>query len=167
MKKVSFKGLLLVSSILIFTSCEIGLGGAVDTEPPSVKIVAPEADARVRETFTMSGNWNDDMSIGSIDVSFRDVNDPSKIYKDFKAEIKRDSDQKGSWTCSVNPTAAKIPDGTYVATVNAHDNSDHHSSATTTFSIDNTAPLVVLDSPNTTDINNPNAFIWSNFYCNW
>ena len=158
MKKVSFKGLLLVSSILIFTSCEIGLGGAVDTEPPSVKIVAPEADARVRETFTMSGNWNDDMSIGSIDVSFRDVNDPSKIYKDFKAEIKRDSDQKGSWTCSVNPTAAKIPDGTYVATVNAHDNSDHHSSATTTFSIDNTAPLVVLDSPNTTDINNPNAF---------
>ena len=84
MKKVSFKGLLLVSSILIFTSCEIGLGGAVDTEPPSVKIVAPEADARVRETFTMSGNWNDDMSIGSIDVSFRDVNDPSKIYKDFK-----------------------------------------------------------------------------------
>ncbi len=143
----------------MFSSCEIGLGSAVDTEPPSVSLTQPTADSIVREAFVLTGAWSDDLSIGSVSIQFRDVNDASIIYGPFEATTENGEEEtSGTWTCSINPSEYGIPDGTYVATATAYDEAEHSSETSTTFSIDNTPPLIVLESPSTTSISKPNSY---------
>ena len=73
MKKLrSFKGFttIAVSSFLLlsslFTSCEIGLGSAVDTQSPQLSVTSPKVDSVIRDKFAIKGNWEDDGSIKNI-----------------------------------------------------------------------------------------------------
>ena len=69
MKKLAEKllkfgfGLFAAGMILTNTSCEIGLGEAVDIRPPVIEINYPPKGAIIRNTFNMSGNANDDTGI--------------------------------------------------------------------------------------------------------
>ena len=56
----------LFSIVLIYSSCEIGLGSAVDTEVPTVEITNPPVDSIVRGSLGISGSWSDDGEISSI-----------------------------------------------------------------------------------------------------
>ena len=152
---LSFFGLV---SIFILSNCQIGLGEAVDVQPPTIFLTSPQADALVRDTFVIEGTYSDDLSVGEISITLKEVY-TNVEYKQINAVIKPDSDgTKGTWTCSINPKELGIIDGTYVATVSAMDTYLHTGKATQTFSIDNTAPLIVLTSPSSKTIDNPTSY---------
>lgn len=150
----------LVSALLIFSSCKIGLGEAVDTFPPTVTVTTPEADAQVRDTFTMGGAWSDDLSVSKIQVVLTNLTTEAE-YGPFTASKAGSKDTEGTWSCSISPVkdgSTVIPDGVYTATITAYDSYEQTGTATQTFSIDNTAPVVVLSSPSTIDIANPTSY---------
>jgi hypothetical protein len=63
----------------LFSSCDIGigLGAAVDTEPPTLEITNPPTSAIIRDTFVITGTWTDDGSIKDVIVDLRNTSDSS------------------------------------------------------------------------------------------
>ena len=57
-------------AVLLFSviSCEIGLGSAVDTQPPSVSISYPPSLSVIRDEFLFAGTWSDDQKVEDIFV---------------------------------------------------------------------------------------------------
>lgn len=147
-------------SIFILSNCQIGLGAAVDVQPPTVSLTSPQADALVRDVFIIEGTYEDDLSVSEVLVSLKEVTTEVE-HKELKAVVTPASENeltKGTWSCSINPKELGIVDGTYVATVTAMDTYLHTGTATQTFSIDNTAPLIVLTSPSSTTLDNPTSY---------
>ena len=147
-------------SIVILSNCQIGLGEAVDVQPPTIFLTSPQADALVRDTFVIEGTYEDDLSVSEVLVSLKEVTTEVE-HKELKAVVTPASENeltKGTWSCSINPKELGIVDGTYVATVTAMDTYLHTGTATQTFSIDNTAPLIVLTSPSSTTLDNPTSY---------
>lgn len=147
-------------SIFILSNCQIGLGAAVDVQPPTVSLTSPQADALVRDVFIIEGTYEDDLSVSEVLVSLKEVTTEVE-HKELKAVVTPASENeltKGTWSCSINPKELGIVDGTYVATVTAMDTYLHTGTATQTFTIDNTAPLIVLTSPSSTTLDNPTSY---------
>ena len=145
--------LLLASVILMFTSCEIGLGEAVDTEPPSLEIACPVSDAVIRDAFRLAGTWSDDGSIAELTVTLERT-DGTKVYGPFAGTVieSEDDNQPNTWFCEIYPKDPKdasfdVVDGSYVATVAITDEGKHTTIMTRQFTIDNTAPIIVLQRP--------------------
>ena len=129
-KACFFSFLFLVSII----SCEIGLGGAVDTQPPSISIESPKVDAVIRDVFAITGTWTDDGSITSVEAELKRTDGkgtPIRLEGTFETD--KDKREKGSWKVLVDYQANNIIDGTYQATVYAKDNGKHETSQSTTF----------------------------------
>ena len=164
----------LVSALLIL-SCHVGLGEAVDIKAPTISITAPVAKAQVRDNFVISGLWNDDMGLNNIKIVLENTvtkqTYPEKSSQEEIAGIANEEpgynavfSSDGTWTCSIkvlSETGEKIiPDGSYIAKATATDNATtpHSTSATQVFSIDNTAPVLVITSPSSTDIENPATY---------
>ena len=146
-KACFFSFLFLVSII----SCEVGLGGAVDTQPPSLTIDSPKVDAVIRDVFALSGTWKDDGSITSVKATLKRTDGTGKpIHIDGDFEYDENSKEKGNWKVIVDYNEKHIVDGTYQATVCIKDKGKHESTQSTTFSIDNTAPILILYRPGTT-----------------
>ena len=133
------------------TSCEVGLGASVDTQPPTVEIQSPAADFIVRDVFTMKGLCSDEQGLKSITVTLRNTQ-TSEYYPTsdapFTAIINKEQTE---WECVINPfdEANKIPDGSYEATATATDKAGRKIIATKSFKIDNTPPLLILTRPST------------------
>ena len=68
--KIFMGALASLSLFVMFSACDIGLGGAVDTEAPTGSITSPGVNAVIRDAFAIAGSWKDDGSIASISVSF-------------------------------------------------------------------------------------------------
>ena len=56
---------------LIFTSCEVGLGAAVDVKTPELSIKYPTTGSTIRKAFALSGTWDDDGKIDTVKVSIK------------------------------------------------------------------------------------------------
>ena len=142
--------LLLASVILMFTSCEIGLGEAVDTEPPSLEIACPVSDAIIRDAFRLAGTWSDDGSIAGLTVTLERT-DGTRVYGPFAGTVieSEEDDQPNTWFCEIYPKDASfdVVDGSYVATVAITDEGEHTTIMTRQFTVDNTAPIIVLQRP--------------------
>ena len=147
--------LFLLSLFILFTvSCEIGLGSAVDTQPPNVSITYPPSLSIIRDTFTLSGTWSDDKSLEGVYVEvYQSKNDNHiRVFQD-KATITLE----GTWSIDLNKYDEKetdwyngwqFCDGDYEIQVYAKDNSEHFSGiASRTFSIDNTPPILIITNP--------------------
>ena len=160
-KFVNSKGLCILFFVCVITSfvimgggmtsCEVGLGASVDTQPPTVDIQEPAADFIVREKFTMKGNCADEQGLQSVTVTLRNTQTAEyypKTETPYEAKINKEQTE---WECVVDPFAEgnKIPDGSYEATVIATDKAGRKTSATKSFKIDNTAPLLILTRPAT------------------
>ena len=61
-------------SFLITSSCEIGLGAAVDTLVPTINIDSPAADSTIRDSFSFRGTWSDDGAIMGVSVTLNSIN---------------------------------------------------------------------------------------------
>ena len=153
--RICFLSFLIVSII----SCEIGLGSAVDTQPPSITIDGPGMNAIIRDSFAISGSWNDDGAIEDIYVILKRTKRTDNTAIDSDEEIKingewsssEENKYKGSWRAIVDPfkEEQKLIDGTYEATVYIEDKSHHTTSQSTSFTIDNTPPIIVITRPST------------------
>ena len=69
-RKISFSTVLtgFFATLLLFFSCQVGLGEAVDTRPPTITIEKPEVDKVIRDKFLISGTWEDDGTIDNVYV---------------------------------------------------------------------------------------------------
>ena len=152
MNKKFSRVFILISFVLTFLftiSCQIGLGAAVDTEPPVINIQTPQLDVIIRDTFAISGSWSDDGTIQSITILLeRTDGNGSAITRNAEFAVTEGTVGEGTWTCILNPKddTEKIIDGSYQATVTITDGSGHKTIQTRTFTIDNTPPVVILQS---------------------
>ena len=140
---------------LLFMTCDPGLGKAVDTQAPKVAIKFPETKSVLKGGFVMKGTASDEVKVASCDVIFKDINSP-KEYK-FKANVSNDE-----FSIALNAPRAdgtfEIPDGDYNVTVKVSD-AYRNSTADVVYTIDNTAPTVLITSPNSYSESN-----WPNMY---
>lgn len=146
MKKIAF-ALLTIFSLFVI-SCEIGLGASVDTDPPSLTISNPPVDAIIRDDFALSGTWSDDGSIDSISIKLeRTDGNGSALKYDATYVVPEGKINEGTWKAVIKPVSEKVLDGPYQATVTIKDAVGRETIRNTTFSIDNTPPVVVLQRP--------------------
>lgn len=68
LKKVLFSFLILFS----FISCQIGLGEAIDLQPPKVQLTSHNDNDSVAQTFTLKGTASDNYGVESIYINFED-----------------------------------------------------------------------------------------------
>ena len=151
--KLQFFSFLCFFSIISIFSCEIGLGSSVDTKVPEIEIESPNVGAIIRDEFSLLGNWSDDGTIKDLQISLKTVeNDGSSgkiIYTkngEYTTSIK---EEPNKWICTINPTDESIKDGKYEAIVAITDTAGHTTTVTRQITIDNTAPVVVLQRPGT------------------
>ena len=162
------KSILLFSliSILIFSSCEVGLGESVDTENPSVEITYPPNGSVIRGSFTFAGVCADDKGVSKVFVTVR-KNDDANFVKEYEAKIL----DGGKWTCILNevqddksPTVLQekvfpFADGKYEIKAVAIDSSNRQSDGISrTYEIDNTPPVFIISSPVVTDTENATEY---------
>lgn len=146
MKKIISILSVLFFTTVLFNSCEIGLGSAVDAAAPEISITYPEKDGIViMNDFTMSGIASDDTGIKSILVTFISTADKKISYGPFEAEVTTYNDKKNDdWTVNLNKKNEngqfEIPDGEYTVEVVVTDLSSRTQTISRVYKIDNTAP---------------------------
>ena len=125
-------------------TCDPGLGKAVDTQAPKVSIDYPAPKEVLKDSFTMTGVASDEVKVASCEVAFRNIK-TGKIYK-FPANVAND---KFSVTINTpKPDGSfELPDGDYNVTVSVSD-AYRNSTQDIVYTIDNTAPTVLITSPN-------------------
>ena len=163
-RKACFVGA-VCAIVLAVGSCgdDVGLGATVDTEAPVLEITYPPAAASVRGTFVFAGTCSDDKEVTSIKLTI--TNTTTK--ETYQANDVVLGEKKDTWSVDVNNfeegvgpfNGWQLPDGKYELNVVAYDAAGHSSGVSArTFEIDNTAPVVILTSPGTTDIKNATAY---------
>ena len=136
--------------LIIFTiSCEIGLGEAVDTKEPQISTETPPVDAVIRGKFAIGGTWADDGEADKVVVELKRADGVNSEPISFTEKTVTDTIGKGTWSVVVDPLDKEKPvkDGKYEITTTIYDKAGHTSKEARLITIDNTAPLIVLDSP--------------------
>ena len=155
--------LAVFAALFLYSSCEIGLGDSVDTEAPSLKILAPETGGVLRGNINLNGTWSDDQESCRVTVSLDNVNKETTVISAANATVNAD----GTWdyvlytqtSSDVPDNSAVLPDGKYEAKITAYDAAGHSSGeASRTFEIDGTAPLVALSKPASIDSTSPSTY---------
>lgn len=62
----------LITAILSFASCEIGLGEAVDLEAPVVTVKSPEPTSSVGKEFEITGTARDNIGVTKLEISIEE-----------------------------------------------------------------------------------------------
>ena len=145
--------LVLISSL--FMTCDPGLGKAVDTQPPTVSVSFPATKTVLKGGFIMKGIATDEVKVASCVVTFKNIK-TSQEYT-FPASV-----NNGEFIVNVNSPKAdgsfELADGDYNVTVTVSD-AYRNSTADVVYTIDNTAPTVLLTNPNIYVANN-----WPSMY---
>ena len=162
-----FTAISFIVAVCLFPllSCKVGLGGSIDTKPPSNAITYPPKNAVVRSAFVIAGTCSDDTQVKSVTVSITNTGTKTS-YGPFEAEL---SDDKKSWSITLNKEKRNVPnhpyagwdypDGKYSVTAYATDAEDKRSDLTTNaFTIDNTPPILILTSPSSSGGLEPDKF---------
>ncbi len=149
MKKTQMQNLLkgfgfFLLSIMLAT-CEVGLGPSVDTSAPNLTVSSPTASAILKGTLSLGGTVSDDTTVTSVKVKFKGISSSNTNEYEYDATIDAANEK---WSLSVNTLSGEgVKDGNYELTVTATDNSGKESYRTTTFYVDNTAPVIMVDTP--------------------
>ncbi|MCR4939627.1 MAG: Ig-like domain repeat protein, partial [Treponemataceae bacterium] len=153
--KNTLKGIGCILFSLFLVTCDVGLGSSVDTTAPNVSIANPTAGAVMSGTVSLGGDASDDGVIESVVVTLTRIDSMGSSSKSSGESIPSytallDTDAK-KWSYSL-PTIDEngntlIEDGTYQITVNATDSSKKESYRQTTFTVDNTPPVIIFMSP--------------------
>ena len=142
--------LLVFAASSLFLTCDVGLGNSVSTKPPTVSIAYPPVDSIIKNTFTMNGKADTETSLKQVAVQLTDTTTASKTFGPYLATVDA---AKKTWTLFVNKKnsagAFEVPDGSYQAVVTATDDAGRTNTAAITYRIDNTPPVLVLQTPST------------------
>ena len=154
---------LLIAVSIFISSCQVGLGGTVDYKAPTVTITShTSGNSVLNGTTEFSGTWEDDTGVTEIDFTLSKYLKDSQTYEEvdtFKISIPSAETEKksGSWSYEFDTT--KYPETDYQLAIVATDTSKTKSQQQIlAFSIDNTAPLITLDKPNSLNFNDPALF---------
>jgi len=132
----------------LINSCEVGLGNSVDTLQPNLEISYPETGAVIKNSFVMEGKASDETWIKSIIVKVKNSENGEEV-KNYEAVLNGEN-----WKVEINKnqeSGYELKDGTYEIQVEAKDSADRTTKASVTYTIDNTAPIVVLKRPGLDD----------------
>lgn len=151
------------SFIFAFSSCEIGLGAAVDTDAPLVEsIVSPRENVARRSSIHVAGTCSDDTGVDYLKVLLINNDYPDDFRVEWD-ELKPTSGTDWSFDLDYYPDGEGynykfktgngekniyLPDGTYVLELVAVDTSGRMSGKLSrAFDIDNTPPIFLLSTP--------------------
>lgn len=136
--------------LIILATCDVGLGPSVDTESPVVTVTNPAASAVVKGRFSMDGDAKDDGKIKSAIVTFKGIGTTTGLYS-FNADVENKqwklSVDSINGTVNTDGNVTPVEDGTYQFTITVNDDSGKSTSQMTTFTVDNTAPVILVTSP--------------------
>ena len=143
-------GLISLCSAIAITSCEVGLGAAVDIAAPDLSFDKNTVDsgAVIRDAFMVHGSWTDDGNIKDVSATLKQTGGSNTSFK-VAGEVITAESGKGTWNVVFDPIKDNIPDGSYEISIDMTDQGKHTSTITRAIVIDNTAPLVVLSRPST------------------
>ena len=156
--------LILPTALILFTTCEVGLGASVDTQPPELTLDYPAGNnLAIMNSFTLSGKAKDETYVGSVEIKLTCNEGIRKgtTYGPFAAKLSENvgDGNPQSWSVLINePVIAEdgtrtypIPDGSYTASITAYDSVKRSTSLSRVYNIDNTPPIVVLKRPINSD----------------
>lgn len=153
--KVFTSVLFSFAALLCLANCEIGLGPQVDSDTPTISVTSPDIGLSLKGTVTIAGICHDDNAVDRVEVSIRN----SDGHKIEVGTITKENIVDGtSWSIEADTTLTdasgkkQYPDGTYEIVADVYDVAKRHSSATRSFNIDNTAPLVLMSRPNSMSV---------------
>ena len=156
--------LILPTALILFTTCEVGLGASVDTQPPELTLDYPAGNnLAIMNSFTLSGKAKDETYVGSVEIKLTCNEGLRKgtTYGPFAAKLSENvgDGNPQSWSALINePVIAEdgtrtypIPDGSYTLSITAYDSVKRSTSLSRVYNIDNTVPIVVLKRPINSD----------------
>ncbi len=140
-----FKVLFSLSLIIFsFSSCDVGLGSAVDTEPPELVINSPEPASIIRGSFAIKGSWTDDREVEKVFCTLKNTENEKQKFV-INGKVTTEDAGKGKWNVIVDQDT--VPDGPYEAAVSIVDKAGHETKVVRQLVIDNTPPVVILKRP--------------------
>ena len=137
----TLRTIVLSLCLILLATCDVGLGPSIDTNVPTVTISAPTPSQVVKGAFSFGGIATDDGEIAKIIVDFTGIGSFEGKNYNFEASF-----ADGKWSLPVN-TVGTVADGTYQLKVTANDKSGKTSYQMTTFTVDNTPPVILVTSP--------------------
>lgn len=136
----------------LFTTCKnnIGLGSTIDINAPTIKSIYPPIGAVIRDNFTVAIEAEDDTKVKQVSVLI--VNAETKEAKQFllkegRTDWRRELNGKADGQFVQN--AEFLKDGTYTVKVQVQDESGKETEAESSFTVDNSPPLLILNRPST------------------
>ncbi len=169
LKLGKYFGILPMFMVLLFAGCEIGLGGAIDTESPKINIITPDVNTTWNDSIEVTGKCSDDSGVELVEIiriynsensalswehlgSIKPVevgkNAQDEMEYSWKFDLEKNPD--GTYTCKTDSanTILNMVDGTYIVDVRSFDSSGRQSTIDSrVFDIDTTAPFLLLSSP--------------------
>lgn len=156
----------LVATFLIFSSCQIGLGPAIDLEAPIVELTSHKDNDYVGQTFNLAGTVSDNEKVKSLAIDFDEADIHFKLengvwkkktsYVDWVVLSDEYSsyslnDKTVYWSVWVSTSDSKVGMGsTYNFTIVAEDeigNSGKTSKLEGSLVVDENIPEVSINSP--------------------
>ena len=112
MRKLLFVLVALFSFLSL--SCEIGLGAAVDTDPPVLTIKNPPVASIIRDDFAITGTYSDDGKIADISVEIirTDGKGESYTYNGIITQTKKNKSE-GKYLIEIPAKTEAVTDGEY------------------------------------------------------
>lgn len=153
-----------ISMALFLASCDVGLGSAVDTEPPVLTIDYPQSGSIIRDSFILAGSCKDDVAVSKVEVVVKTQGSTSKVVGIYEADV---DNKDNFWQVELNHFAEsresyngwEYADGNYSIDVRAYDDASRVSGTSSiSVKIDNTAPLLILKTPGNANIDAPTEY---------
>ena len=172
--KKTIKAFTFLAALLAFTSCEVGLGKAVDMKAPTVKVSNPENTGFILRTFTVQGVAEDDTGVTALSLAIEPLDNPTEAnsYK-FRIENRKwqyydvsttnwidydtslcsvsGSSRSMKWSLTYNLDPSQVINGTeFMITTQVYDqlgNESKGSKDERSVTVDTTDPVVSLISP--------------------
>ncbi|MDY5917877.1 MAG: hypothetical protein SPJ55_05680 [Treponema sp.] len=169
MKKINkiIKSIFSIFTLVIFSSCQIGLGEAIDLQAPEIFLTSHKDNDYVGQTFRLAGYATDNEKVKSITIDFDEANIHYKwenstwqkktSYIDWTALTADEcactvNNTTVTWAVTVDTTEAKVgmQSSTYSYSIVAQDqigNSGKTSKIEGSLVVDQNTPDIKLNSP--------------------
>jgi len=168
MKKLLLKkiglSLFVAAAALLWTTCEVGLGEAVDNDAPTLSVTGPAKASVCKDSIDITGLCGDDKGVKSVNITLRNTMTGASYNLDADIDFSaKTASGSYNWKKTINKKELggkyPLPDGKYEANVVVNDVNGRKSGVSSTaFDIDNTEPIFCVTSPTSLDISDPRKY---------